>query len=282
MSSKNTSMRFESFEAFVAQAKVVPAITDSHCSRSKDVDRKWAGTDTFEQAVELATKGWAEGAERALGMRASIDSAVREIVAARQSQYAWDVTGDVVDVGKYLGGEPECFLTTVDDGESSTGKVVRLVANLAASGAVSTDSLFARGAVILAAVDIMESLGRRVELWIAHGSRGSGSVGVFQQFVQIKPAHQPLDPDRVAYCLCHASCLRRLAFSVMEQNGHLPNVTWPHAVKFDQDAIVTNEAYRGHDFTEEELLEEVASLCGKCGITIPLEEIRALVAGGSR
>lgn len=269
------ALRFDSFEQFVTQAQVVPAKQDSSSSRTgKNAD--WAGTKTFGEAVTLATTGWAEGAAQALALRGSIDAAVREIVAARQAQFCWDVTGDCVDVGKFLTGEPECFSAQAPDGESASGKVVKLCANLAASGAVSPKSLFARGAVILAAIDVLESLGHRVELWIAHGSRGS--VGILQQFALVKPASQPLDADRVAFCLCHAACLRRLAFSNMEQNGHLPNSTYPSAVTFDADAVVTSEAYRGSDFSPAELLAEVASLCDRCGVSIPAGEIAALVA----
>jgi len=275
MAGKDITLRFDSFDAFVEQAKVVPKTQDSSSSR---VDRKagdkWAGTKTFDEALALATTGWPEGAAEALSLRASIDSAVRQIVASRQDKYTWDVTGDCVDVGKYLSGEPECWVAKDQDGESQSGGVVKICANLAASGAVSPKSLFARGAVILAAIDILESLNYRVELWIAHGSRGRS---VFQQFTLIKAANQPLDCDRVAFCLCHAACLRRLSFSLMEQHGHLPNNTFPHAVTFDSDAIVTSEAYRGHDFTQAELLAEVSTLCEKCGVVIPTNEIAELI-----
>jgi hypothetical protein len=275
MAQKIVTRRYDSFDAFLSQAKVVPRHQDSGSSRTNK-DAHWSGTKTFDEAVALAERGWAEGAAEALHLRGSIDAAVRQIVASRQAQFAWDVTGDAVDVGKYLSGEPECFLTQVDDGESASGKVVKIVANLAASGAVSTKSLFARGAVILAAVDILESLGHRVELWIAHGS-SNDRVGIFQQFTLVKPASQPLDVDRIAFCLCHASCLRRLSFSIMEQHGHLPNVTYPHRVEFDGDAVVTSEALRGNDFTPAQLLAEVSSLCEKCGITIPADEIAELI-----
>lgn len=269
------TLRFDSFEAFLDSAQIVPSQQDSSSSRtSKNGD--WAGTKTFGEAVELAKRGWAEGAAKALALRGSIDAAVREIVAARQAQYSWDVTGDSIDVGKYLTGEPECCITQTPDGDSVSSKVVKLCANLAASGSVSVKSLYARGAVILSAIDILESLGHRVELWIAHASRGS--KGIIQQFAMVKPASQPLEADRVAYCLCHAACLRRLAFSNMEQHGWLPNSTYPNAVQFDGDAVVTNEAYRGSDFSPEELLAEVAALCEKCGVSIPADEIAALVS----
>jgi hypothetical protein len=271
------TVRFDSFDAFLTQACVVPSQQDSSSSRSTTVDKNWAGTKNFEDAKKLAVAGWAEGAAEALSLRASIDAAVREIVCARQAAYTYDLTGDSVDVGRFLSGEPECFVTQTDNGESSNGKVVRLVANLAASGSVSSKSLFARGAVILAAVDIIEACGHRVELHIAHGS--SNSHETFQQFALIKSASQPLDVDRLAFCLCHAACLRRLAFSVMEQHGQMPNSSWPAGVNFgEQDAIVTSEAYRGYDFSPKELLTEVAELCEKCGVTIPESEIAELIA----
>jgi hypothetical protein len=273
------TVRCDSFGEFIQRAKVVPAKQDSSSSRcTKYQTRGWAGVDLFDDAVKLAETGWAEGAAKALALRGSIDSAVRQIVSSRQSQFVYDLTGDVVDVGKYLGGEPECFLTTEQNGESSSGSIVKLVANLAASGAVSTESLFARGAVILAAIDILESLGHRVELWIAKGSLGERN-NAHQTFALAKPASQPLDADRIAFALCHAACLRKLAFSIMEQHGHLPNDTYPYKVTFDDpSAIVTDEAYRGTDFSQSELLDAVASLCEKCGISIPVDEIRELTS----
>lgn len=276
-SQKKVTLRYETFEDFLAAAKVVPPAQDSASSRSTTMKADWAGTDTFAQAVETATRGWPEGASKALAMRASIDSAVREIICARKSSFAYDVVGDCVEVGRYLTGEPECFVTQVESGEVASGRVVKLVANLAASGAVSTKSLFARGATILAAIDILEAVGTRVELYISHGSRGS-HCGVFQQFTLIKKADQPVDADRLAFCLCHAACLRRLSFSLMEQHGHLPNQTYPNGVTFDEDAIVTPEAYRGYDFTPQELLAAVADLCRQCGVEIPVAEVEALVS----
>ena len=73
---KVTTRRFDSFDAFLAQAVIVPGQQDSSSSRSTTVDANWAGTKTFDEALALATKGWAEGAAEALGLRASIDSAV--------------------------------------------------------------------------------------------------------------------------------------------------------------------------------------------------------------
>jgi hypothetical protein len=185
-----------------------------------------------------------------------------------------------VDVGRFLSGEPECFGTEIADGGSISRPVVKIVANLAASGAVTPQSLFIRGAAIVAAIDILEALGRRVEAWVAHGSarsKGSDSQS-HETHVLVKRADQPLDVDRLAFAVAHPACLRRLCFSIMEQHGHLPNDTYPHRVTVEGDAIVTEHSLRSSNFSKRELFDLVSRICGQAGVDIPESEIEALVS----
>lgn len=273
--------RFESFEKFIEQALVVPKRQDSSSSRQpREGKDPWHGTNTFDQAVEIARKGWAEGAAEALKIRASVEAAVRDLINARSTTYSYDVAGEFVDVGRFLSGEPECFGIEFNDGGSIARPVVKIVANLAASGSVSPQSLFIRGAAIVAAIDILEALGRRVEAWVAKGSTKSrrGGEHVHETHVLVKRADQPLDVDRLAFAIAHPACLRRLCFSIMEQHGHLPNSTWPHRVTVEGDAIVTGHARRSTDFSKRELFALVAQICGQAGVDIPEREIEALVS----
>lgn len=274
---------FQTFEQFIERALIVPKRQDSCSSRQpRSGSDPWHGTNTFEEAVQIARQGWAEGAEKALALRAEVESAVRELINARASSYVYDVAGICVDVGRFLSGEPECFLTETTDGSATSRPVVKIVANLAASGAVSPESLSVRGAAIVAAIDVLEALGRRVEAWIAKGSSHSRSsaAGSHQTHVLVKRADQPLDIDRLAFAVAHPACLRRLCFSVMEQRGHLPNSTYPAAVTVEGDAIVTQHSLRGSDFSKRELLSLVAEICGQAGVEIPAEEIEDLCRRG--
>ena len=276
-----TIERFETFEKFIERALVTPKRQDSSSSRAeswRDGDGLWHGTGTFNEAVEIARRGWPEGAAKALELRAEVEYAVRDLINARATSYTFDVAGEFVDVGRYLSGEPECFGSESQDYGNNVKPVVKIVANLAASGSVSTKSLFVRGAAIIAAVDVLEALGRRVEVWIAKGSaraRGSDS-GAHESHVLIKKADQPIDIDRLGFAIAHPACLRRLCFSVMEQHGHLPNNTYPHSVTVDGDAIVTQHSLRSTDFSKRELLSLVATLCGQAGVEIPQAEIEAI------
>lgn len=263
------TVRFESFGEFVEQAKKESNGNAGRASRERG-DRTFYQTHSFDEAVKLSETGWAEGAAEVLRKRASLDSYVEQVVASHSTQVSYDYTGDYVDVGRFLSGEPECF-GTVYEGESSRGPIVRLVANGAVSCGVSTESIFARGAAILAAVDIIEATGRRVELTLAFGAEESWGDPKpnLEVFVPIKSAHQQVDADRLAFALCHASSFRRLGFSIWEQQGYNPACNRPAPVTAEDGTVKTPEACRPGDFRPSELRKHVAEICKLVGIEIP-------------
>lgn len=266
---------FESLEKLLDKARIKPRkLRSSHSVNHSKTP--WNGTNTFEQAAKLVKNGWPEGSNMVLSMRASIDYAVRELVTSRCSNYGYDISGDFVDVGRFMTGEPECFMK--EDGYGSVSKpVIKIIANIGASSSISTDNLIARGVGIVAAVDIMESLGRRVELWIGKSTeyRGEAKMRKHELRVLIKSASQPLDIDRVTFAIAHPACLRRLCFSILEHDGMDTNYCHSKPIK-DDEAIVTDCCYQPRDFSKKELLESVASLCSKMGIEISPEEIKSL------
>lgn len=258
---------FDSFVADVCQLPGHPGIS------SRDVGRaSHFGSYTFDQAVALAKTGWAEGAARVSDIRSSLDRYVEASKVQACQQFAWDVVGDFVDVGRVLSGEPEACgsYSQCETGRFGSQRVVRLYANLGVSAGVKAEAIFARGAVVLAAVDILESLGLRVELWAAKAtSRSSGAPAQHQVEVLVKAANQPVDVDRLAFVLCHNASLRRLFWSHQERHGFLPTACWPAALDVEEGCVTTSEARRAGSHSQAELVAEVAKLCEQCGITIP-------------
>lgn len=268
-------VRFNSFDQFVQQSKQEGDDTFS----SRGTGRfDWYGTHTFEDAIALADRGWPEGAAKAQSLRSEIDSVVNGIVASRLTTYTYDLTGEYVDVGLHLCGDPECFGVEDQSRSSLSQPIVKIVVNNAASGSVDADALIARGIAVVAAVDILESLGKRVELWLSKGVESTRTSDIAEFHVPLKAADQPLDIDRVAFALAHPSSLRRLSFSVQEQYGFNPCQSKPYPITTVDDAIVTREARRGVNFTKSELIEEVCDICTRAGIVIPQEEIDQLCA----
>lgn len=262
---------FESFDEFVAQSLVVP----SNCRSSRRTNSpSFHGTANFEEAVAIARTGWPEGAKRAVEIGASVSAAVRDVINANASSYAYDVSGQFVDIGRYLTGEPECFGTTIEDLDTIKKPVVKLVVNLSASGCVSAYTLVARGVAVVAAVDILEAAGRRVEVVAATAHHSDCTQ--LEIRIPVKAAGQPLDIDRLAFCLAHPSCYRRLIWSISEQHGVLPSDCTPESVTPDGDEIATRHFYGAVD--KARLLEEIKWICDQCGVEIPQEQIDALAA----
>src|SRR5262245_24169133 len=70
----------------------------------------WMGPPSFRAARALARDGWADGAQyiRSVALPAL---ARRSPVSSDESTWQWDVTGANYDVGEYLSGVPECWMT---------------------------------------------------------------------------------------------------------------------------------------------------------------------------
>lgn len=239
-----------------------------------DSDKEWNGTASYEDAVALTQKGWTEGAKRVDTLRRELDSAVQALVAAKAADMTYDVQGDWVDLGRLVTGEPECCGTWEVQGDDRSEKVIKIVANICVSAAVNADTIFARGAACLAAVDIVESLGRRVELWIGLGVSHAGRR--IETHVMVKAASQPAELDRLAYVLCHASMLRRISFAHMEINNHNPSHSYPGPVWSD-DAIVLPELKTGSPPNREGNIKQVLEICSLAGICFNDEDIASLV-----
>lgn len=280
VSPANKTDHFETVEDFVKQAEEITGVP-THSSRTTGRN-DFYGTSTFHEAVSLTRTGWPEGAAKVLAIRSIANGIVNAVVNARATSYAYDVTGSFVDVGRFMSGEPECFFTESQECGNINNPIVKIIANLSASASVSSEHLFLRGASVAAAVDILESLGRRVEVYAA--SSHIRNKNIYDIMVMVKKANQPLDIDRLALAIAHPSFYRRLMFSLMEQNGHEPCATYVNmkGIKCD-DAIITSPIQSSKGITMNQVLEFVADVCRKAGIEIPDEEIKGLAfqAGGA-
>src|SRR3990167_8547087 len=99
--------RFYSFGEFLAYLKSNPPAFSGASSRMER-DAEWAGTRTFEEAVALAETGDAEIGRIIQKESAKMSSLIFGSIP--KPDVAYSVRGQVIDVGKYLDGIPECVL----------------------------------------------------------------------------------------------------------------------------------------------------------------------------
>jgi hypothetical protein len=169
----------------------------------------WDLNTNFGAAVALARDGWRERAEELERMMVQI----RDLAPAGFS-FGYDVTGESVDLGAYLAGEPECMITM----EPPAVRNLALVVNISARCSADARLLLNRGMAIASLVYSLQAGAYGVSLRIAEWVTPSESGSTFHEtMIEINQPGEYIDPARLAYWLGHPAVLRRCVFRFNEQ-----------------------------------------------------------------
>ncbi len=116
---------------------------------SKTYDRPSFCKYTFDETVDAIQNGWREGVRDLLDINEQIDSKLDEIMSAWGIRY--DVSGEYIDMGRYVIGEPECCGSVVRDVQLKP--VVNIFVANDGNHLINQQAFEKRGAVILSLVD---------------------------------------------------------------------------------------------------------------------------------
>ena len=175
-------------------------------------DSKWYGTGSYDAAIRLAEDGWEEGLTRLHKLSVELSDELIGLLHIPEVQF--DVTGDELDVGKFVHGEPEDFMTLVPAEIEQEPKLLRVGVNFGASCGVDAEAMTRKGAAATGLIDILEQHGKRVELdaiTIASSSRQA-----VHTIIRIKDFNGPVQLANLIFALAHPSAHRRLAFCSWE------------------------------------------------------------------
>jgi hypothetical protein len=245
-------------------------------------------TETFEEAVELARTGWAEGTAKVVEHREQANAFLAAAKTAKSREFGWDVEGQFIDVGRFLEGEPECCGSEFDGGDTVASRVVSLRINQAVSGSVEADAICARGVTVLCAVDLLESCGIRCEIILSIGNISTGGAGsvksgkTVESHVILKRASDPVDLDRLAFWVAHPASFRRFGFRWLEQQGLSPCGSKPHPLAnrgADPTIVEVDEVCTATGLSGGELQANVLAIARACGLDFNEEEVAAIAAG---
>lgn len=187
--------------------------------RDRDHNAEWSGTDSYEEATQLALKGWPEGAERARKLATRLSEEM--VTSLKRPEIAFDVTGDMFDMGRVMADEPESWMKW-EDGQEDGGKPLHIVLNCSVSAGVDKKIIEMRGTAVCALVIVLEAAARPCKVEIGAGIQdyGYGEDDYFlEPRVVVKDYYEPIQVDAVAYALIHTSFFRRHIFSAMEVMG---------------------------------------------------------------
>ncbi len=203
---------FKSFGEFVARAQQIEW-AHGRASRRPDTSYSWDLNADFPKAVDLATNGWAEGAEDARRCLKLVEEKFPPVT--HQQTFRYNNSGSYADVDRYLHGEPENMVEFVADPLET--RPLTILVNGGMTAAVSAADARQRGAAIAALIDILEGRGYRCDVTLVQYC--SGRHGEFEIRVKVKEAGQPLDLDRLVFAVAHPACHRRLGWGVKENES---------------------------------------------------------------
>ena len=211
------SEEFDSMSDFLDSIAARPRLWTTDSSESND--ERFSGTKSFQQADEFARDGWPEGRE--LMARAAADAA--SIVKVNLIPARWnDVAGAYADIQAAIAGDPLCMVNIGDD-DKVQRPVIDFWVEVGAASATKKESITARGAAMLAWIDALEDTGRRVALTVISRANNDGAQATnLTVKITIKRPDEPIDLDRLTYCLINPSMLRRHIFAWRERTnrGH--------------------------------------------------------------
>lgn len=204
---------FPSLSAMVAASqRPTDFPEDSRSSRRVDTVEGWRASTDFDHALTLVHR-WEDGAKDIDAMRADMLKGERRMATRTVRR---PVPPGRVDVAGVAAGNPRAgFIArkAVRDTRNAKGKVVRVLVNVSAAGAVSASAIKRRGAAILALVDMLQARGLRVEVL---GTFQSVASGRLEYRWTVKAANANTSLTSLAFGLAHPSMLRRVIFSLME------------------------------------------------------------------
>lgn len=208
--------RFERTEELLTAVTAATSMADEYRS-SLTSPESFAGV-RLNEAVDLARLGWKGGNQTIKRLSMDIERMIEGSIPLPEIYY--DVTGDVIDMGKFVADEPECMMSIVDSAmlrPSTMPKVLRVVYNIGISGAVKADTVLLRGAATLVMVDTLEKHGVRCQVDLAYGVSNKVHGGdVREYYLTVKKDGDHMSVEKLAFFLGHLSSIRRLFFALLE------------------------------------------------------------------
>lgn len=193
------------------------ASTEKGSSTVERTDKKFSGF-LYKEANEKFYVGWPEGSKE-------IDIRIKKLEGynyyAPQTTVNYDVTGDYIDIGRYMEGVPETF--GFFDIEDIKRDKIDVMVNIGALGGVDKDTIYNRGVAVLAVIDRLQSMFHEVNLKIVrytdisreHLTYNDKSYGILKTSVDVD-LKNTYSRDLLVYMLCSASYLRMICFRIME------------------------------------------------------------------
>lgn len=185
----------------------------------------FSGTDNFTTAMHMARHGW-DGLADLLAR-----TPVRETPkfnAVTDFSVRFNVAGGAINIGRYLAGLPDCMYGIASPRHlTRPQKVQKILFTFDMNCSYPATTLAAVGLETYNIAESLEMANIRTEIiWhmrvtsnVSLCQQVRHTTGIYDVYVTLKHANQPLQFNRHMFAIAHPSFLRRLVFSEMERNA---------------------------------------------------------------
>jgi hypothetical protein len=169
--------------------------------------------ETYDEARAMLSSGWTKGTEAMERMSNAIADIATDTTDIFSHDVNFDVTGDFIDMGRVMAGEPETFghfELTPKPQES-----IDVVINVSYSCAVDQSTVYNRGAAITA---LVEQLRKRYHVNLRFIHVATSIQEVLDRFtLEVKVnTENEFSRDMLAFLTANASYLRKIIFKATE------------------------------------------------------------------
>lgn len=180
-------------------------------------NRTWYGTDTYEEAIDLAKNGWEKGQKIIKKISSPIVDKLMTVIP--RIKITHDRAGDDVNIPAFIANIPDHWdKYNLETHQGPGKKQLRFAISNDGSGGVGSIHFLMKGIAITALIAALEASEIPVELYVTIGTAKSygGTMPNHYTLTLIKEAGKVLDLKRISYACAHPSYLRRLWFGYCE------------------------------------------------------------------
>lgn len=198
---------FESLREFSAWLADTPANWRCDASRSYRATSTWDLQCGYDGAIDLARKGWIEGAARVQSKIAKLN--LKQAFPKERN----DFYGYRPNVPRYCAGAPDNMVR--HDKQTGGGQALSLYVTVNTPGTSRAKYMANWGVAIAQYVKQLELEGVPCEIFTLNAVELRGVTQYTT--IKIKSAGQPLDLAVLAFAIGHPAMLRRLCFAMYER-----------------------------------------------------------------
>lgn len=206
--------RFDSIGDMVAQS----AKADGKGGSSRRTgDIAWSGTDSWQDAADMAMNGWQGMSHHLDGVIEAVRQRMGEVDGLHNVRRL-DLVGTMPDVDRFLRGEIECMWDDLLIEEPHDGKVFTMIVDGTSRSDIDPADTLKRGAVLCGLVEAMNMLGYAMDIYVEHTWKlsKSGADTFHTLLCHVSHAGEPFDLSRVMFAIGHPAWNRRIAFGTAE------------------------------------------------------------------